>query len=195
MCKLGWDEFGGLLHNAVGHFSVICRHKYYVFQNCLVAGMPLTGIMHDMSKFSYIEFMEGVKYYQGTKSPIIACKEAEGYSKGWLHHKGRNKHHYEYWQDNFDQGGKSLQIPFKYALELVCDYIAAGKAYAGDSFTYQREYEWWLNKLKKPLAMHKQTKLFITYMLKSMADKNTNRVLNKAYARKVYARAERECNK
>ena len=157
--------------------------------------MPLTGIMHDMSKFSYIEFMEGVKYYQGTKSPIIACKEAEGYSKGWLHHKGRNKHHYEYWQDNFDQGGKSLQIPFKYALELVCDYIAAGKAYAGDSFTYQREYEWWLNKLKKPLAMHKQTKLFITYMLKSMADKNTNRVLNKAYARKVYARAERECNK
>lgn len=195
MCKLGWDEFGGLLHNAVGHFSVICRHKYYVFQNCLVAGMPLTGIMHDMSKFSYIEFMEGVKYYQGTKSPIIACKEAEGYSKGWLHHKGRNKHHYEYWQDNFDQGGKSLQIPFKYALELVCDYIAAGKAYAGDSFTYQREYEWWLNKLKKPLAMHKQTKLFITYMLKSMADKNTNRVLNKAYARKVYAKAERECNK
>lgn len=192
---MGWDEFGGLLHNAVGHFSVICRHKYYVFQNCLVAGMPLTGIMHDMSKFSYIEFMEGVKYYQGTKSPIIACKEAEGYSKGWLHHKGRNKHHYEYWQDNFDQGGKSLQIPFKYALELVCDYIAAGKAYAGDSFTYQREYEWWLNKLKKPLAMHKQTKLFITYMLKSMADKNTNRVLNKAYARKVYARAERECNK
>ena len=159
---MGWDEFGGLLHNAVGHFSVICRHKYYVFQNCLVAGMPLTGIMHDMSKFSYIEFMEGVKYYQGTKSPIIACKEAEGYSKGWLHHKGRNKHHYEYWQDNFDQGGKSLQIPFKYALELVCDYIAAGKAYAGDSFTYQREYEWWLNKLKKPLAMHKQTKLFIT---------------------------------
>ena len=192
---MGWDEFGGLLHNAVGHFSVICRHKYYVFQNCLVAGMPLTGIMHDMSKFSYIEFMEGVKYYQGTKSPIIACKEAEGYSKGWLHHKGRNKHHYEYWQDNFDQGGKSLQIPFKYALELVCDYIAAGKAYAGDSFTYQREYEWWLNKLKKPLAMHKQTKLFITYMLKSMADKNTNRVLNKAYARKVYARAESDFNK
>lgn len=156
--------------------------------------MPIVGLKHDMSKFYYVEFIEGVKYYQGTSSPINACKKAEGYSKGWLHHKGHNMHHYEFWQDNFDQGGKALQMPFRYALELVCDYIAAGKAYAGNKFTYQAEYEWWLDKLKKPIAMHEQTKLFVTYMLKSMAKHNTNKCLNRKYALKMYNKAIADSN-
>ena len=78
-----------------------------------------------MSKFSPIEFFESVKYYQGDRSPIDACKEENGYSAGWQHHKGRNPHHYEYWMDNFDEGGESLIIPKNYALEL----LKLGKTY------------------------------------------------------------------
>lgn len=81
------------------HFKTVCNHKKYVFVNCLVAGMPVRGLLHDISKFSPTEFLESVKYYQGHRSPIDACKEVNGYSKAWMHHKGRNKHHYEYWQD------------------------------------------------------------------------------------------------
>ena len=114
------------IKNAVGHLKTVCTHKKYVFINCLYAGMPIRGLLHDLSKFSPTEFLEGVKYYQGTRSPIDACKEENGYSEAWMHHKGRNRHHYEYWQDSFDKGGIPLQMPFKDAHELVCDYLGAG---------------------------------------------------------------------
>ena len=78
-----------------GHLKTVCKHKYYVFKYCCKAGIPVEGIFHDMSKFSPIEFWESVKYYQGNRSPIDACKEENGWSACWLHHKGRNKHHYQ----------------------------------------------------------------------------------------------------
>lgn len=78
------------------HFYKICKHKFYVGKYCFMAGIPFRGIKHDMSKFSPIEFFEGAKYYQGSRSPIEACKENNEYSKAWLHHKGCNPHHYEY---------------------------------------------------------------------------------------------------
>ena len=106
-----------------------------------------------------------------------------------MHHKGRNKHHYEFWIDNLDYGGKPIQMPFKYALELVCDYVGAGQAYKKDSFTYQGEYEWWLNKKRLPLAMHPQTKLFVDYLLETMMKENSNQVLNKKRAKKLYNKA------
>jgi hypothetical protein len=79
------------------HFCLICRHKFYVFYWCCKVGIPFRGIVHDLSKFSPTEFWESVKYYSGTGSPINTSKKLNGYSKAWLHHKGRNKHHYEYW--------------------------------------------------------------------------------------------------
>lgn len=118
-----------------------------------------------MSKFSPTEFWESVRYYQGNRSPIDACKEDNGISKAWLHHKGRNKHHYEYWVDNFDKGGAPLKMPYKDALEMLCDYLGAGRAYMGKDFSYEKEYEWWLKKCEKPLAMHPQTKMYISTSL------------------------------
>jgi len=169
-----------------GHLKTVCKHKFYVFKNCFVAGMPVKGLLHDLSKFSPIEFLEGVEYYQGDRSPIDACKEVNGVSKAWLHHKGNNPHHYEYWQDNFDNGCKPLAMPFKYALELVCDYLAAGMAYQEEKFTYKQEYEWWKNKCKKPIAMHPQTKMFVELMLHCMMKENSNTSLNKKSAMKFY---------
>lgn len=113
-----------------------------------------------------------------------------------MHHKGRNKHHYEFWQDDFDHGGKALQMPFKYALELICDYLAAGRTYMGNAFTYEGEYKWWLNKFDnkgKPnykLAMHPQTVLFVDTMLQELKNGNMN-VLKKENAKKIYNRSTR----
>lgn len=140
-------EYKITLKNAWLHFKKICIHKYWVAYYCFKAGLYWQGITHDLSKFSWIEFWESVKYYQGTKSPIDACKADKGYSLAWQHHKGRNPHHYEYWTDKYDDGTVALEMPFKYAVELLCDWLGAGRAYNTKSnFTYKRELDWWINK-------------------------------------------------
>ena len=158
------------IKNTFLHLKKILKHKYWVFYYCCKAGIPWRGIKHDMSKFSPIEFWESVRYYQGDRSPIDACKEDKGVSKAWMHHKGRNTHHYEYWQDNFDNGGHPIQMPYKDAVEMLCDYLGAGRAYMGKNFSYEAEYNWWLKKCEKPLAMHPQTKCFIDLCLNRLAD-------------------------
>lgn len=149
------------IRNAILHFIKICKHKKWVFYYCKKAGIPIQGLVHDLSKFSPTEFLESVKYYQGASSPIDACKKEKGYSNAWFHHKGRNKHHYEYWTDNFDYGGKPIEMPLKYKKEMICDYMAAGRAYYGSKFTFEKEYEWWQNKKQKPLLMHEKDKAFV----------------------------------
>jgi len=129
-----------------GHLWMIIRHKFWVFYFACKCGIPVRGFFHDFSKFNPIEFFESVKYYTGKTSPINTCKAKNGYSLAWQHHKGHNPHHYEYWLDNFDKGGVPLVIPFKYCLEMICDWLAAGKAYQGKNFNYNDELCWWKNK-------------------------------------------------
>ena len=125
-----------MIKNIWKHFSLVCRHKWEVFKLCCRAGIPLQGALHDMSKFTPSEFIESVKYYNGHRSPLAVSREVNGYSKAWLHHKGRNKHHWEYWIDAYVTGGHGCIIPFKYACEMFCDMIAASKVYKGKDYTY-----------------------------------------------------------
>ncbi|AXF52451.1 MAG: hypothetical protein [Caudoviricetes sp.] len=157
------------MKNIWKHFKKICIHKYWVGYYCFKAGIPLRGILHDLSKFSPTEFIESIKFYRGDRSPIDACKEERGWSKAWQHHKGRNRHHYEYYYDNIDNGGNPIPMPYNDAVEMLCDYLGAGRAYMEKSFTYQKELEWWENKISKPVAMHPSTFNFIDYMLQSLA--------------------------
>ena len=99
-----------------------------------------------------------------------------------MHHKGRNKHHYEYWQDNFDNGGNPIEMPLKYKKEMLCDFLGAGRAYYGKDFTYAKEWEWWKGKLAKPLAMHKMDKLYIEKSLRLLVkygDKGFKKIIYK----------------
>ena len=116
-----------MIINFFKHLHKINTHRFKVFVLCCKCGIPFRGLMHDLSKYSPIEFFEGVKYYtNGKHSPIIDCKKQNGYSKAWLHHKGRNKHHSEYWLD-LAAPTKAPIIPFKYSVEMICDKIAASK--------------------------------------------------------------------
>lgn len=150
------------LKNTWLHFKKVCTHKFWVAYYCFKVGLYWQGLMHDMSKFSWVEFWESVKYYQGTKSPIDACKENKGYSLAWQHHKGHNPHHYEYWTDRYDDGTVALEMPYKYAVELLCDWLGAGRAYFGENFSYEKEWEWWRNKIEnKHPKMNQQTANFV----------------------------------
>ena len=88
-----------IIKNVIKHLILITKHKWVVFKLCCKVGIPWRGLVHDLSKYSPTEFFESIKYYTGTHSPITGEKQDKGYSEAWLHHKGRNKHHSEYWID------------------------------------------------------------------------------------------------
>lgn len=154
-----------------GHLKTVIIHRYWVCHYCFIAGRPIQGLLHDLSKFNPVEFFESVKYWSGDRSPIDNCKDVNGYSAAWMHHKGRNKHHYEYWVDNLDKGGVALQIPYKYAAEMICDFLGAGRAYNGKKFTMQNEYNWWLKKKSNPLKMNYHTMKFVDLVFEELKNR------------------------
>ena len=120
------------------HFCTITEHKWLVLKHCFKIGLYWQGLMHDMSKYMPSEFLAGCKYYQGYRSPNNAEREDKGYSAAWLHHKGRNKHHYEYWIDMGDDradGLKGMKMPKQYVAEMFVDRLAASKVYAKEKYT------------------------------------------------------------
>lgn len=151
------------------HLKTILIHKYWVFYFSCKLGIPWRGLVHDLSKFSPVEFWESVRYFDGKVSPIVICKRHKGYSLAWQHHKGHNSHHYEYWVDRLDGGGVPLQMPWKDVLELVADYCGAGKAYQGKNFTLKDEYEWWLEKKETGIKMNEATMYEVTGLLHALA--------------------------
>ena len=127
--------------NVWHHFVTITEHKLLVMKNCFRVGLYKQGLLHDLSKYSPEEFWTGVRYYQGTRSPNAAEREEKGYSLAWLHHKGRNKHHFEYWLDFSLGEPKGLigqKMPVNYVVEMVMDRIAACRVYRGKDYTDSR---------------------------------------------------------
>ena len=142
------------IKNAWLHFRKIQTHRKWVRHYCFGIGLYKQGLFHDLSKYSPTEFFESVKYYQGTSSPIDASKAENGYSMAWFHHRGRNLHHHVMWIDNFDEtGGTPILMPYKYFAEMICDYLAAGRAYKGADFTFESESKWWVRKKVNGIKM------------------------------------------
>ena len=160
------------IKNAWLHFRKIQTHRKWVRHYCFGLGLYKQGLLHDLSKYSPTEFFESVKYYQGTSSPIDASKAENSYSMAWFHHRGRNLHHHVMWIDNFDEtGGTPILMPYKYFAEMICDYLAAGRAYMGDTFTFAAENEWWKKKRAKGLAMPEKQMKMIDFIFKQLAEK------------------------
>ena len=167
-----------MLKNAVKHISLVMRHKWYVFIFCCKIGMPFRGFMHDWSKFSPTELFESIKYYKGTYSPITECKKHNGYSNAWLHHKGRNRHHPEYWYDE-TATNQTPMIPYKYVAEMICDKLSACKIYNGKNWTIKSEAEYWeKEKIKTKLNPN------VSEMLTEVFDQVANNGINKTLKRK-----------
>ena len=119
------------------HLKTITRHKLLVMHYCFRIGLYKQGLLHDLSKYSPVEFLVGCKYYQGDRSPNNAEREETGLSLSWLHHKGRNRHHYEYWVDyNLEtKRNEPVEMPYNYVAEMFCDRLAASKIYKGKNYT------------------------------------------------------------
>lgn len=154
------------------HLKTINRHRALVRRYCFRLGLYWQGLTHDLSKYSPVEFWAGVKYFQGDHSPNDAQRRAEGYSASWLHHKGRNRHHFEYWTDYSAHGEGIVGVPMpkKYVAEMFCDRLAASKIYRGDAFQPGDPYEFFLRGKNKRLLMCKETSDLIESLLIMLRD-------------------------
>ncbi len=161
-----------------GHLRTINRHKWLVTTTCFKVGLYKQGLAHDLSKYSPIEFFAGVKYWQGNRSPINKEKEVIGYSEGWLHHKGRNRHHFEYWIDYAADPSKGLvgmKMPKKYVAEMVIDRICASINYQKEAYTSRSAWEYYEHGISY-IIMHPEAQFLLEFLLKKTADEGEEAV-------------------
>lgn len=170
---------------ALRHFNTITRHRLLVLIHCCKAGIPFQGLVHDLSKYSPTEFIPGARYYQGTRSPNEREREVHGYSSAWLHHKGRNKHHFEYWTDyNIETHRlEAVKMPERYLAEMFCDRVAASKIYYGKNYTDGKPLEYFL-KSKGKRMIHPKTSAQLEKLLVILEKEGEQAAFS--YVRKKY---------
>lgn len=160
------------MNKTIGHFKTITKHRHLVIYHCFKAGIGFQGLFHDLSKYGPREFFVGAKYYLGSKSPNEKERELYGYSKAWLHHKGRNRHHFEYWTD-YNPKTKVLEpieMPLSYVVEMFCDRVAASKVYQGENYKQTHPLEYFL-KAKKSRFINQNTSDLLESWLTMLAEK------------------------
>ena len=173
--------------NFFKHLHTVNKHRFCVFIHACKAGIFFQGLVHDLSKYNPTEFFIGVKYFQGTRSPNDAEREVKGMSTAWIHHKGRNKHHFEYWNDldMKDHVYKSVKMPIKYVKEMFCDRIAACKIYLKKNYTDSSALDYFIKKRAKDL-MYSETAKLLEEWLRYLAENGEKKAFKMIRKQKEY---------
>lgn len=159
------------MKNFIGHLVTITKHRHLVIKHCKKAGVLWQGLRHDLSKYSLTEFIPGIRYYTGQRSPNEGERVENGYSLAWIHHKGRNRHHFEYWTD-YNPVSKLVEpvkMPINYVAEMFCDRVAAGKIYNGDKYTDDSPLDYFM-KGKHRRVIHPETSDLLESLLVMLKD-------------------------
>ncbi len=184
MCYTVGRDFEVIILHFWGHLKTISRHRALVRKYCFRLGLYWQGLTHDLSKYSPVEFWAGVKYFQGDHSPNDQQRKESGYSASWLHHKGRNRHHFEYWTDYQSDGSGigGVEMPKKYVAEMFCDRLAASKVYRGKDYADGDPYQFFLKGKGRQLLLHPATSALLETMLVKLRDEGEDAAF--AYIRK-----------
>lgn len=161
------------------HFKTITKHKAMVMKGCFSVGLYKQGLLHDLSKYMPSEFLVGMQYYQGTQSPNNAERKEKGYSSAWLHHKGRNKHHYEYWMDYSAHASGGIipaRMPDRYVVEMFIDRVAASKNYNKEKYMDDMPLKYYMSG-NPGQYMHKDTQRKLEMLLKMLAEKGEKQTM------------------
>ena len=160
-----------------GHFTTINKHKRIVCRLCFACGLYKQGLLHDLSKYSFTEFITGVRYYCGYRSPNGVERERFGYSGAWLHHKGRNKHHWEYWTEFTKGECVPIQMPIRYVIEMLCDRIAANIVYEKKQYRDDSALNYFIRNYDN-VIIHPKTKALLELMLRYCAEHGHKEAIN-----------------
>ncbi len=169
------------------HFATITRHRHCVIAHCFRAGIGWQGLFHDLSKYSPAEFFTGAKYYQGNRSPNERERELFGYSAAWMHHKGRNRHHFEYWND-LNPATKMYEpvpMPLRFVKEMFCDRVAASKIYQGKNYTDEHPLAYFLRGNARA-KMHAKTADLLEAWLRMLAEQGERATFAHIRSQKTY---------
>ena len=173
-----------IIKNFFGHLSTINEHRFLVMKHCFRVGLYKQGLTHDLSKYSFTEFGESVKYYTGTHSPISECRKQTGRSMAWVHHKAKNKHHAEYWIDFYPEP-RPVMIPYKYVAEMICDKLAAGIIYSGKNWTSDLELNYYMKERENNLIHEGVDKLLID-VFTQVKDNGIDKTLKRKNIKELY---------
>ena len=168
-----------------GHFKTITSHKLLVMRYCFACGLYRQGLLHDLSKYSPTEFWPGCRYFQGNRSPNEIERMDKGYSSAWLHHKGRNKHHLEYWIDYTAEGDHAMggmKMPLNYVCEMLCDRVAASRIYLKDAYTDAAPWEYY-DHSRGHYILHLDTRALLERLLCMVRDEGQEKTF--AYIRRL----------
>lgn len=174
-----------------GHLRTVTEHRMLVMKYCFKCGLYFQGLTHDLSKYSPVEFINGCMYYQGYRSPNNEEREHKGYSESWMHHKGRNRHHYEYWTDycaearpDSGTGGIiAVKMPKRYFVEMICDRVAASRIYNKGHYTDDMPLKYFEHSMDR-VFMNEDTKMELHAFLKMIAvfgEEKTFRFIRERY--------------
>ena len=179
-----------IIRNIFKHTGVVLHHKWVVFKLSCKVGIIWRGLIHDLSKFTPSEFIPSVKYFaEGKGSPISKEKRERGYSEAWIHHKGRNRHHPEYWHDDTARLDKPI-IPFKYMCEMICDQLSAGLVYEGKNWTKDHQLKYW-TKQKETCPLNEKLVKMLDIVYSQVAQQGIDKTLTKKNLKEIYD----ECTK
>lgn len=163
------EEKKTFIQKLQNHLDTVSMHRKLVRQHCFACGLYKQGLMHDLSKYSLAELVPSIRYFQGYRSPYVYEKSLKGYSLGWLHHKGRNLHHWEYWYDMINGKWTPIEMPYEYVIEMMCDRIAACQTYQKEKYTQRSALEYFESRPDKNY-MHENTRELLRTLLTLVAD-------------------------
>ena len=137
-------------------------------------GLFWQGLTHDLSKYS-IKELSIAKYYNGSKSPHAACRDELGYSPSWLYHYHRQKHHWQYWLDieDWPDAVKPIKMPYKYVIEMFCDFIGAGKAYNKGKWNEDMPWDYYEKACKGKRLMHHESEYLLVKLLWNLKEQKS----------------------
>lgn len=165
----------------IKHFRTVTKHRHKVIVHCAKAGILRRGLLHDLSKYMPAEFIGGARFFTGQRSPNDLQRKQYGYSQAWMHHKGRNKHHFEYWTDYNPKTHRMepVKMPLVYVIEMFCDRVAASKIYQGNQYDSSKPLEYF-QRGKQYMTIHPETLNLLeelTVMLSERGEEETFRFI------------------
>lgn len=164
------------------YLRYVIIHKWFVLLACWRRGLWWQGIIHDWSKFlpsewfAYADFFYGFKPTDNDRSRAIAVLGYDPYPShqtiadrrfafdvAWLKHQHRSPHHWQHWVLREDSGATlTLEMPKRYAMEMICDWEGAGRAITGRS----GETASWYQKNRSKILLQSNTRALVERELK-----------------------------
>lgn len=146
----------------LAYLRYVLRHKLEVAKAGFEVGVPLHQlVLHDWSKLTPSEFLAYARSFYCADGSKRVGKPTEAFDRAWSRHQKIQPHHWQYWCLVYDNGRmKALEMPERFAREMVADWIGAGIVITGHN-----EARAWYQLNKEKMVLHTSTRVLVEQLL------------------------------